>query len=323
MNLIEISNNFPNELDAIRYFEQYRWGKKPACPYCGSLSIGERNKDMRFHCKDCFKSFSVTTGTNLHNTRLPLKSWLYAFAVVSDAKKGISSKQLERNLGIHYETAWTMYHKIRDLMSIENDGITLDDIVEFDTTQIDVSMRKCQTEAKGTPNTIPALDKEIEKYKGQFKFKEGDYKKPCKIGRQKPGLGASHLQIAGAVSRDGNVIADVIKNTKFSEIRKIIDKQVTKSRKQTVLITDETKSNLKFKGIMNQIVIDHKKIYSYRGLNTNTIESFWAIVDRQIKGQHHHVDIKYLDRYVAETVFKFNNRKLDDMFETLVKLSML
>jgi hypothetical protein len=208
-------------------------------------------------------------------------------------------------------------------MAIENDGITLDDIVEFDTTQVDVSMRKCQAESKGTPARIPELDKEIEKYKGQFTFKEGEYKKPCKVGKQKTGTGASPMQIAGAVSREGNVIADVIKNTKFSEIRKIIDRQVKKSRKQTVLITDETRSNLKFREIMNQIVIDHSKLYSYKGLNTNTIESFWAIVERQIKGQHHHVDIKYLDKYVAETAFKFNNRKLDDMFETLVKLSML
>ena len=116
MNLIEISNRFPTELDAVKYFEQFRWGKKPACPHCGSMNIGERNKDFRWHCKDCSKSFSVTTDTNLHNTRLTLKAWLYFFAVVSDAKKGVSSKQLERNLGIHYETAWTIYHKIRDLM---------------------------------------------------------------------------------------------------------------------------------------------------------------------------------------------------------------
>jgi len=71
------------------------------------------------------------------------------------------------------------------------------------------------------------------------------------------------------------------------------------------------------------ILFNHKKIYSYRGLNTNTIESFWAVVERQIKGQHHHVSLEYPDKYVAECVFKFNNRKVDDMFETLIKNSML
>ena len=321
MNLIEITNKFPTELDAIKHFEKVRWRKKPKCSYCGSDNIGSRNIDGRFHCKNCNKTFSVTTNTNIHNTRLPLKIWLFAFGVISDAKKGISAKQLERNLGIHYETAWVMYHKIRDLMSIENEGISLDDIVELDTTQIDKDMRKYQSD-KWKPSPIPELDREIKKYKGKFVFKEGKYKKPAKIGKQKPGLGASDLKIAGVVERGGNVVAYVIKNTGFVELRKLIDKHVNKSRKETVLLTDEASGSRKFKTIMNQIVIDHQKIYSYKGLNTNTIESFWAFVERQIKGQHHHVSLEYLDKYVAECVFKFNNRNIDDMFETLVKNSM-
>ncbi|MFA6572507.1 MAG: IS1595 family transposase [Bacteroidota bacterium] len=323
MNLIEIAENLPNEIDCIQHFERVRWNKQVICPYCGSIKMGERNKDFRFHCKSCQKSFSVTTGTQLHNTRLPLKRWLYAFSVVSDAKKGLSAMQLQRNLGIHYETSWVMYHKIRDIMSIENDLIKLDNVVELDSKQIDVSMRKCQAESKGTPEYIPELDELKEKYEAEgFEFKEGEYKKPCKVGNQKRGLGASDLKIGGVVEREGNVVAEVIKNTSFTEMRKLIDKHVDKSKKNTVLMTDEAKGNLKFKQIMNQIVIDHSKLYSYKGLNTNTIESFWAFIERQIVGQHHHVDLKYLNKYVAETVFKFNNRKNDDMFETLVKLSM-
>lgn len=322
MNLIEITNKFPTELDAIKHFEKIRWRKKPECSYCGSDNIGSRNKDGRFHCKDCQKTFSVTTNTNIHNTRLPLKTWLFAFGVISDAKKGISAKQLERNLGIHYETAWVMYHKIRDLMSIENEGISLDDIVEMDTTQIDKDMRKYQS-GKGKPSPIPKLDQEIKKYKGKFVFKEGEYKKPAKVGSQKRGLGASDLKIAGVVERGGNVVADVVKNTSFSEIKELIQKHVNKSRKKSVLITDQASEYKRMGNIINHIVVDHKKIYSYRGLNTNTIESFWAIVERQIKGQHHHVSLEYLDKYVAECVFKFNNRNVDDMFETLVKNSMI
>ena len=323
MNLIQISDKFPTELSVIEYFEKTRWNKIVICPFCNSKNIGQRNIDYRYHCKDCNKSFSVTTGTNLHDTRLKLKQWLFAFSVISDAKKGLSAMQLQRNLGIHYETAWTMYHKIRDLMSIENDGISLDDIVEMDSKQLDVSMRKCQIEKKGANNGIPYLDKAKQKYENKgFKFKEGDYTKPCKVGNQKRGLGASDLKIGGAVERDGNVVAEVIKNTSFSEMRKIIDKHVNKSKSKTVLLTDEAKGNLKLKSIINQIVIDHKKIYSYKGINTNTIESFWAFIERQVVGQHHHVDLKYLNKYVAETVFKFNNRNIDDMFETLVKLSM-
>lgn len=324
MNIIEITNKFPTELDAIKHFELVRWNKQVNCPYCNSIKLSGRTKDFRFKCYNCNKTFSVTTKTKIHDTRLPLKTWMFAFSIISDAKKGVSSLQLKRNLNISYPTAFRVYHTIRDLMSIEEDGITLNDVVELDTKQIDVSMRKCQIESKGTPESIPELDKQKAKFEKQgFEFKEGKYKKPCKIGNQKRGLGASDKKIAGVVQRDGLVVADVVKNTKYSELKKLIDKHVKKSRKTTVLITDQATENKRFKTVMNHIIIDHKKMYSYRGLNSNTIESFWAFIERQIVGQHHHVSIKYLHKYVAETVFKFNNRKEDDMFETLVRFSML
>lgn len=319
MNLITINKKFPTEQDAIKYFEKLRFGKMTTCVYCRSKKVLESGK--RYACRNCGKSFSVTVNTKLHDTRLPLKTWMMAFSIVSNAKKGLSAMQLSRDLGLHYETAWNMYHKIRDIMSIENDDVKLDDIIELDTKVVDVSNRKCQLEKKGTPNRIPELDKKIKKYKDRFKFKEGEYKKPCKVGKQKTGGGASGKKIGGAVQRDGNVIAHVIKKTSFEEIKKIIRK-VNKSKSKTILLTDTAKANHGFSEIMNHISINHFKMYSYRGLNTNTIESLWDIIERQILGQHHHVNLKYLDKYVAEAVIKYNNRKHDDMFETLCKLAM-
>ena len=73
MNIIEVSNKFINELDTTKYFESVRWGKNIRCAYCNSNQISSRNNDDRFHCKNCNKSFSVTTNTLLHNTRLPLQ----------------------------------------------------------------------------------------------------------------------------------------------------------------------------------------------------------------------------------------------------------
>ena len=157
MNLIELSNKFPTELDCVRYFERYRWRDGRVCPFCKSDNIGERNKDFRFHCKDCQRSFSVTTATRLHDTRLSLKTWLFAFSIIKDAKKGLSARQLQRNLNISYPTAWTMYHRIRDLMSIENSEVELEDVVELDTKVVDVSNRKCQAEEKETPGRIPEV----------------------------------------------------------------------------------------------------------------------------------------------------------------------
>ncbi len=124
MNIVEISQKFPTELDAIKHFEKYRWGKIIVCPFCKSKRISKRNKDYRWHCLKCNHSFSVTTNTQLHNTRLTLQRWLLAFCLISDAKKGISAKQLQRDIGIHYQTAWKMYHKIRDIMRIENETMS-------------------------------------------------------------------------------------------------------------------------------------------------------------------------------------------------------
>jgi transposase-like protein len=325
MTIPEIYNKFPTEFDAIKYFEATRWGKKIICAYCGSEDIGIRNKDNRFHCKYCKKTFSVRTNTQLHYSKTALRTWLLSFAIVKNAKKGLSALQLKRDLGINYITAWSMYHKIRDLMAMEEENIVLSNVVETDTTTIDRSDRKCQLEKKGysSQGGMPKLDKIKEKYEKEgFVFKEGDYKKPCKKGKQKTGGYASDQKITGAVQREGNVVAEVIEKTSFNEIRKLIDKHVDKNKKKTVLMTDEARENRKFSEIINHIAIDHNKFYSYRGLNSNTIESFWAIVVRQIKGSHHHVDTRYLHKYVAEAVFKFNNRKVDDMFETLVKFSM-
>ena len=90
----------------------------------------------------------------------------------------------------------------------------------------------------------------------------------------------------------------------------------------TLLITDTYKGYSRMKKIIEHIKIDHSKLYSYNGVNTNSIESFWAIVERGIIGQYHHVSLKYLPKYVVEFCFKYNNRNYDDMFETLVKASM-
>ena len=120
MNLLEISNKYPNEINCVELFEKARWSDKVICPFCNSDKIGNRNKDMRFHCKSCNKSFSVTTRTQIHNTRLPLKTWLFAFCEISNAKKGISALQLKRSIGVSYETAWVMNRKIRNLLNAEN-----------------------------------------------------------------------------------------------------------------------------------------------------------------------------------------------------------
>jgi transposase-like protein len=117
MNLYQISQNFKSESDATDYFEYVRWGKNVKCSHCGLENHTQRDNDFRYYCGSCRRRFSVTIGTHLENTNLSLIQWIMAFALITDAKKGISAKQLERNIGISYATAWSIYHKIRTFMT--------------------------------------------------------------------------------------------------------------------------------------------------------------------------------------------------------------
>jgi len=326
MTIVEISNKFPTELHAVQHFEAIRWGKKVKCAYCISTDIGSRNADMRFHCRSCKKTFSVTTASGLHNTRLPLKTWMFAFAVITDAKKGVSAKQLERNLGLSYETALDMYHRIRGFMAIENLEIgTLDGVVEMDETFVGGKPRKFndgKTDGKYEPKPIPKLDKRIKELKSQgfdLSRKKGN---PAQSDlNPKRGRGTDQIPVTGIVERDGNVIAEVMRNLTAKNLQEMVKRHVDTDN--SLLITDTYTGYSNIDRIIENVKVDHHRLYSYKGVNTNSIESFWAIVKRGIIGQYHQVSVRHLPKYVAEFVFKYNNRKVDDMFETLGRISMM
>lgn len=320
MNIVEITNRFPTELDAVKFFEKARWGKKPKCPYCNSVRVGERNKDYRFHCKKCNKSFSVTTKTQIHNTRLPLKTWLYSIGIISDAKKGLSALQLSRNLGLNYRTTWKMYMKIRDLMQEKHPK--LEGIMEMDETFIGGKPRlnaDCSLPQKKRADLDEKI-KELKKERGVKFINPKAKKKKCSTN-VKRGRGTSNIKVVGIVERDGNVVAQVMKTLSYENLSNMVKKYV--DRNKSIMITDEYKGYLPFKKIIEHLKVEHKKrVYSYKGVNTNSIESFWAIIERGLIGQYHHISPKYLPKYIMEFTFKYNNRKDDDMFETLVINSM-
>jgi len=274
---------------------------------------------LRYHCIDCKQRFSVTSNTHLHKSKISLRTWLFAFTIITDAKKGVSALQLQRNLGISYPTAWAMYHKIREIMT--DGGIRLEGIVEMDETYVGGKPRKYQHSKYGEPKPMPELDLKLKKLKGAFVFDNNAPKKNALSENAKRGRGTLKTSVAGIVERNGNVVAEVMKKTDAKSLKQLVKKYV--SLPDSVLLTDEYKSYSRFDAIIEHIKIDHQKMYSYKGLNTNSIESFWAIVKRGIIGQYHSVSDDYLQNYIDEFCFKYNNRKFDDMFETLVFNSML
>ncbi|MGP8217814.1 MAG: IS1595 family transposase [Bacteroidia bacterium] len=328
MNIIELSEKFPTERKAVKYFEKIRWDNKIVCPYCKHTSVSDYDELHRHKCYNCRNSFSVTVNTQLHHTRVPLKLWLFAFSLITDAKKGISTLQLQRNLKLDgkpmdYKTVHRMHMKIRELMAMEiNKTDQLDGIVEIDETYIGGKLRLGEKALKQykPQKREPVLDAQIAELKEKgVNFKRGKGSKAnYDLGSQ--GRNPKHIPVIGIVQRNGDVVAEVMRTIAHDKLRDMVKEYVDEDN--ATLVSDSAKYYVKMDKIIDHIAINHKKMYSYKGVNTNSIESFWAIIKRGIMGQYHHVSAKHLPEYIAEFVFKYNNRKTTTMFQTLVENSM-
>ena len=138
ISLIELTEMFPTEESAIKWFEAVRWptGQR-CCGHCGSTNTREvkNAKPMPYWCTDCRSYFSVRTGTNIENSRLPLRKWVFAIYLFVTHLKGVSSMKLHRDLGVTQKTAWFMLHRLRE--SWGNTGLDKFTIpVEVDETYI-------------------------------------------------------------------------------------------------------------------------------------------------------------------------------------------
>src|SRR5580704_17986571 len=108
MNIIQVYKQFPTTSDCIKHLENVRWNGVPVCPYCKSTKQTPRPKEQRYHCNNCNTSYSVTVGTIFHKTKVDLQKWFVAISLVLNAKKGISARQMGRDIGVTKDTAWYM-----------------------------------------------------------------------------------------------------------------------------------------------------------------------------------------------------------------------
>lgn len=178
MNIVKIYEKFPADNDCLLYLEKIRWGNQPRCPYCNSTNSTSLPKENRHHCNNCNTSYKVTVGTIFHHTHLPLQKWFLAITIILNAKKGISARQLARDLQINKDTAWRISMKIRDAMTQREQRELLTGIVEADGTYIGGKPRK------GNGSN----------------------------GNNKRGRGTKKTPIVGLVERNGKVKAKVFKN---------------------------------------------------------------------------------------------------------------
>jgi len=288
MNLIQIFKQFPTQESCIEHLEKARWGNEPVCPYCGSVNTNKLEKEMRHHCNGCRTSFSVTVGTIFHHTHLPIQKWLLAIALILNAKKGISSRQLARDLELPVKTAWSLSHRIRKAM--KQDGELLSGIVEMDETYIGGKPRK---EAKKKDDN------------------DDDFSNPR-------GRGTKKECVVGMISRGGKVKASNIAKDKLKgkDLKELVRAGV--DIENATLITDEYRGYMTMNRIINHLKINHSFEFANGAIHTNSIESFWAILKRGVIGQFHKVSQKYLNAYIDEFCWRFNNRKNENVFDDLV-----
>lgn len=279
MNIVEIFELYPTQDDCIDHLEVVRWQDKPRCVYCQSTNVTPAPKEQRHHCNNCNTSFSVTVGTIFHHTHLPLQKWFLAVTLVLNAKKGVSARQLARDLKVNKDTAWRMGMKIREAMREQGQRELLTGLVEMDEAYIGGKPRK------GGPDD-----------------------------KSKRGRGTKKIPVVGMIERGGKVRAKVMKKEGLSakKLTSLVRRNVDVSN--ATLITDEYKGYLGIKHIMPHKTINHSIWYVDGDIHTNNIESFWAILKRGIVGQYHKVSLRYLPKYIDEFSYRFNNRKHDDLF---------
>ncbi len=144
MNLVEVLERFPDEDSCLYHLEAIKWRGSPHCPYCDSDNVVRRIKNNegvgRWNCRNCLSPFKVTSGTIFQGTKIPLRKWFAAIALILNAKKSLSSCQIARDLDLNQKSAWFLAMRIRKAM--QEDGAFLRGIVEADETYLNSGKRK-------------------------------------------------------------------------------------------------------------------------------------------------------------------------------------
>jgi transposase-like protein len=267
--------HFHDDDKARQYLEAIRWPNGPVCPHCGVVGDhyrleGEAHRKGLLKCKDCRKQFSVTVGTVFERSKIPLSKWLMAAFLLCSSKKGMSSHQLHRTLGVTYKTAWFLTHRIREAMK------------DTSTDQLG---------GPGSSGIVEADETYFGKNKGQGK---GSH-----IGKKQ--------KVVALVERNGRVRAFHMPTVTAETLKPVLEQQIAKSAR---LMTDEANLYKNIgKSFAGHDTINHlAKEYARGDVTTNTVEGYFGILKRGIGGVYHHVSPEHLHRYVNEFSFRYNNR---------------
>ena len=269
---------FTDEAAARAHLEATRWPHGPVCPHCGGAdrqsrieaNLAKNVREGLLFCGHCRQQYTVTVGTVFEDSKVPLHKWVYAIHLMCASKKGISSKQLERVLGVTYKTAWFMSHRIRAAMADEPTG-----------------------QLGGSGKTIEA----DETYVG------------TKYKRRAGARGWAHKNaVFTLVERNGKARSFHVARVNGDTLRPILRANADKA--STLYTDENRAYTHVHQDVAVHDTVVHSANEYVRGpVTTNTVEGYFSILKRGIIGTFHHVSEQHLQRYVTEFDFRYNNRE--------------
>lgn len=312
-SIFELLNRFKTERDCIVHLTNLRWGDQAVSPFDENSKVYKCEND-RYRCKNTGKYFNVKTNTLFDNTKVELRKWFVAIYLITSHKKGISSVQLGKDIGVTQKTAWFMLQRIRNCFEIDNSGV-LEDKVEADETFI------------GGKNKNRHTDKKVKNSQGRS-FKD-----------KTPVVGVLQRERSVLVERDhklipdkkvvdkiivtpGKIIAKVITDTKARTLHPIIVNHV---KKDSLFLSDEWHGYTGCDKRYNHQIVDHsKKQYvdpDNSDIHTNGIEGSWKILKNSVRDIYNYVSKKHLQMYVDEFVFRYNTKHINESLRFNLMLS--
>jgi transposase len=277
-SLMEFMRDYADDATCLEWLWRNRYskdGQHARCPKCAKRRAFKRYETSQqrqsWTCVACGHHLHPTAGTIFHKSSTSLHLWFYAVYLMTSTRCGISAKQIERELGVTYKTAWRMCHEIRHKLMVQGDGPFTGIAVEADETYI------------------------------------GGKRRGERVGR--PGKDSRKVPVFGIVERrpGGQVVAVTVPNVSQAALQPHILKRVLPS---STVYTDEYTSyrDLKKQGYDHRRIHHAERVYVSGDIHTNTIEGFWSLTKRGIGGVYHAVSAKHLQGYLNEYAWRYNHR---------------